>query len=109
MLRIPLTASNSSYTFQGFDLNGHLLSSAIANATLTYTGVLPDPQNMVVFNEIMYNPLVPGATYVEIFNTSSDFSFDLSNWRIKGLGFTFPPGSLITNHQYVAIVQNRSI
>ena len=60
----------------------------------------------IVINEIMFHPLEPDAEYVEIFNTSTNFAFDLSNWRINGLDYTFPPGTVITNRQLIVLAKD---
>ena len=67
-----------------------------------------DPRGLVVINEIMYHPLVPGASYVELLNLSSNQSFDLSNWRLAELGLTFPNGTLLTNGQFLLAARNRA-
>ena len=54
----------------------------------------------------MYNPVVPEASFVEIYNRSQSYSYDLSNWRINGMSFTFG-GTIITNGQYLVIAKNR--
>src|SRR6185503_17914163 len=64
-------------------------------------------EDTLVFNEIMYNPAVPDASYVEILNRSTNVSFDLSGWRVNGLDFTFPLGSVITNRQALLLAKNR--
>jgi len=43
-----------------------------------------------VFNEIMSNPLLPDAEYIELFNNLSNYAFDLSGWSVNGLSYTFP-------------------
>ena len=49
----------------------------------------------MVINEIMCAPALPGAEYVELYNASTNFIFDLSGWVFHGLNYTFPAGSLL--------------
>jgi hypothetical protein len=44
---------------------------------------------------------------VEILNNSS-FAFDLSGWRINGLDYDFPEGSVLAGHQVLALAKNRA-
>src|SRR6185436_19337678 len=97
---LVLSAPTNVYTIQGYDAQGNVLANASASVTVYYTGAIPDPKGVIVMNEIMYHPLVPDATYVELFNTSTNW-FDLSNWRLNGLDYTFPLGSVISNRQYL--------
>ncbi|MCZ7637966.1 MAG: lamin tail domain-containing protein [Verrucomicrobia bacterium] len=75
--------------------------------TIQYTGPeLPSPVGKIVINEIMYNPLVPQAEFIELHNPTTA-SYDLSNWRLNGVGYTFPPGTLLGPGAFVVIAQNR--
>jgi len=49
-----------------------------------------------VINEIMYNPAVPNAAFVEIHNTSAMTSSTSPRWRLDGAGFTFNDGTIVT-------------
>ena len=46
------------------------------------------------------------AQFIEILNRS-ELNFDLSGWRLEGVGLTFPPGSIVTNGQILVLAQNR--
>ena len=74
--------------------------------SITYTGPAETPQDKLVINEIMYNPLAPNAAYLELWNRSAQNAFDLSNWKIEGVDFTFPDGTFIEAGQYKVIVAN---
>jgi len=56
--------------------------------------------------KIMYNPSVPEAEYVELYNASSKVAFDLSGWQLQGLSYTFPPGSLIGTNSFLVLAAN---
>jgi len=55
----------------------------------------------------MYNPLIADAEYVELLNTSTNFAFDLSSWRVNGLGYTFPNGSYIAPRGFIVLAKSR--
>ncbi len=63
--------------------------------TVSYSGTIPSPVGHVAINEIMWNPSVANAEYVELFNNSTNVTYDLSGWQLQGLSYTFPPGSLL--------------
>ncbi len=70
---------------------------------------VPDPTGFVVFNEIMYSsgPNTPGTEYVELFNTHSNLAFNIGNWRVNGLDYTFPAGAYIGPRQFLLLVKDR--
>src|SRR4029434_8977 len=76
--------------------------------SVVYNGPVSRPEDHVVINEIMYRPATPGAAFIEILNSSPTFAFDLSGWRVNGLDFTFPPGTIMTNRQMLVLAQNRA-
>jgi hypothetical protein len=105
---VPVSSPTNLFNVAGFDLYGNAVTNYAGTVTVRYTGLAPSPLGAVVLNEIMYNPAIPDAAYVELFNASATASFDLSNWRVNGLGYTFPPGSIITNRQFLVLAKNRS-
>jgi len=73
---------------------------------VNYTGLIESPDHQIVLNEIMYQPAVPDAGFVEFYNTSARSAFDLSGWRVDGLDFTFPPGSSMASEEYLLLAAN---
>jgi len=106
--RIAVAVSDPSTVLNlvAYDIYGRPLPGFTRTVTVNYTGPAPDPASAIVINEIMYNPSVPDAAFIELYNTSATTSFDLSGWRINGLDYTFPPGSVITNRQYLVLAGN---
>jgi hypothetical protein len=92
----------------GLDLQGLVVSGASNTVSVVYNGANVSPAGAVVINDIMYNPSIAGAEYVELFNNSSSMSFDLSGWQFKGLAYTFPAGSLIGPNRYLVLAANRA-
>ncbi|MBI4326902.1 MAG: lamin tail domain-containing protein, partial [Chloroflexi bacterium] len=76
--------------------------------TVTFTGTSQQPENYLVINEIMYNPVMPETAFVEIYNTSAVSAFDLSNFRLDGVGFTFPEGVVLNANSYLVVAKNRT-
>lgn len=103
-VQVPVSAANNTLNVQGYDLYGNL----VTNATLTVvlSGTVPDPSKCVVINEIMYNPTVTNAGYVELYNTSTSSSFDLTGWRVNGLGYTFPAGSILSTNSFLVLAND---
>ena len=63
----------------------------------------------IVINEFSYDPNSPKTSFIELFNTSSNLTFDLSYWQLKGLSYTFPPpGSFIGPRAYLVLAADRS-
>jgi hypothetical protein len=106
-LRVPVRPGTNLFAVQGFDARGHPVAGASNAVTVVYTGEAPSPQGIVVLNEVMFNPVLPDAEYVELFNTSSNFTFDLSGWRFNGLDYTFPPGSVMSPRSYLLLAKDR--
>lgn len=106
-LLIPLVPGINSLNIQGLDRLGVPMAGASRVITATYSGEAPAPENHLIITEILYDPLVPDAEFVEIHNTSATASFDLSGWRLNGVDYLFPPGSIITNGQFLVLAKNR--
>jgi hypothetical protein len=100
------SSGTNTYTLTGLDSQGNAVSNASQTLTVGFTGPAVDPVGTVVFNEIMYNPTAPNASFVEIFNRSPNASFDISGWRVNGLDFTFPSGSILLARQYLVLAKD---
>jgi hypothetical protein len=74
------------------------------------SGEIPEAQTVsprIVLNEIMYNPAL-GADheFLELHNPSTTEAVDVSGWRVDGLAFTIPPGTVILPGGYALLVKN---
>ncbi len=105
---IPLRPGTNQFTVQGVDLHGQPVTGASNSIAILYTGAAASPVGQVVLNEIMYEPTVPGADYLELYNNSPSLTLDLSGWQLSGLGYTFPNGSLIAPRSFLVLAANRS-
>ena len=100
---VALPARTNGLNVAGYDLSGNLVTNL--TRTIGFTGPIADPTK-VVFNELMYQPAGTNAAYVEFYNSSTNFTFDLSNWRVNGLGYTFAAGSLLAPNSYLVLAQD---
>ena len=107
-ITIPLTQATNVLNLLGLDRLGNPLTNAVAGITVYYSGAIPQPRGLVVLNEIHYNPLEPGASFIELFNSSSTIPFDLSGWRLDGVGYAFPAGATIAPNSYVVLAGNKA-
>ncbi|SVD44669.1 uncharacterized protein METZ01_LOCUS397523, partial [marine metagenome] len=99
ILRLSVVKRRTSALF----LAPFLLAS-ITPIYLTYAG---SPDAVVGFNEIQYNPVgvAEDGEWVEVFNQMG-IRTDMSGWSIKGIGYTFPPGTIIDPGEYLVVYRN---
>ncbi len=105
-VKLALSGGANALTISGYDENGILVPASTANITITYTGATELAPDKLVINEIMYNSAVPNATFIEIYNKSDAFAFDLSGFELHGADFTFPGGTVIAPNGFLVIVGN---
>ena len=107
-LRLPLGFSGTTnYALQAFDRLSNAIPGASRTLSINFAGQVEAPETNIVINEIMFNSLVPGADYIELFNRSAGFTFDVSGWRINGLDYTFPEGSYIGPRSFLILTRDR--
>jgi len=63
----------------------------------------------VVINEIMYNSADMGGDYIELFNPNTNIYVDLSGVQIKGIGYSFPNGTVIKPLSYLLVVEDINV
>lgn len=108
-IRVALDAGVNNLVIQGLNSAGNPVSGGTVTLNITYTGVNELPQDKLVINEIMYNPMVPDGAYVELHNTSLANAFDLSRWRISGIDCDIPDGTIIEPGAFLAFVKDRDV
>ena len=106
-ITVSLTNGLNSLTVTGEDRFNEALSNAVASVDVTYTGSEPDPEGVVVINEIYPSPEDRDLQFVELYNTSSNHVFDLSNWRVNGISYTFNDGDVINPGETLLLVDDR--
>lgn len=107
---LPVLLSNgvNALTVQAYDGAGNALPGLADTINVT-TGTSPESvAGQIVLNEILYEPPVPGAEFVELYNRSATTTFNLSGWRLNGLDFVFPDGTLIEPGDYLVVVKDRT-
>ena len=104
-LTVPVPPGASNWTIEARDRNGNRVGGSFA-VSVENTGVPDSPAGCVVFSEIMFNPAVPNAEYIELFNRSTNSTFDLSGWKVNGLDYTFPSGSLVPPQKYLVLARS---
>ena len=79
----------------------------LASIALGHPAFAGSPDSVVVFNEIHYHP--KGASengeWIEVFNQMG-IRTDVSGWRIKGINYTFPDGTIIDPGAYLVVYRN---
>jgi hypothetical protein len=105
---VPLKPGLNQFQVVGVDWQRHPIPGLSQLVSATYSGALPSPAGQLVVNEIHCSPASPDTQFVELFNTSSEVSFDLSGWEFRGLSYTFPHGSTIAPRQFLVLARSRS-
>src|SRR5262249_41337108 len=106
---VPLADGFNSVNIAAKDSHGNVLPQMDRSLNITVVGPNDPPVGHLVINEIMYHPAVPGAAFIEIYNTSELTTFDLCGYRLEGTDFTFPGGSTISPHGFVVVVNDRDV
>ena len=104
---VPLQPGTNQFNIAGVDVHGQPVAGATGSASAVFNQAVPCPAGQVVINEIMYHPFVADAAYVELYNNSTNYAFNLSGWQLQGLNYTFPPGSQITPNGFLILAANR--
>jgi hypothetical protein len=85
VVTVPLQPGTNQFSLVGVDLHNQPVPGATRNISPVYGGTLPSPVGQMVINEIMYEPALPSAEYVELYNNSTNITLDLSGWQFNGL------------------------
>lgn len=101
-----LTSQTNSIVVEGYDGQGNLLTNASRSFTVYVPFVVARPEDSLRITEIMFNPAISNAGYVEIFNRSSNTTFDLTGYRLEGVDYDFPDGVAIGPSNYVMLVES---
>ena len=104
---VPLQFGSNFLSIAGLDIHNQPVGGTTNGVSVVFNGTIPSPVGSVVLNEIMFNPAIPEAEYVELFNTSSNYTFDLSGWDFNGLSYSFPNGSFIAPRSFLILTKSR--
>jgi hypothetical protein len=108
VVTVPLQTGSNFFSVVGLDVNGQAVSGASNSVSPVYNFAVPSPVDTVVINEIMFDPVLPDAEYVELFNTSTTNAFDLSGWIFNGLSYTFANGTSIGPRGFLVLAKSRA-
>jgi hypothetical protein len=107
-IRLLVEAGTTVLTILGYDMASNAVPATARTVTVNYSGQSYAPRDYVVINEIMYRPTATNADFLELLNTSTNYYFDLSNWRVEGLDYTFPPFTYFAPRTYIVLVKDRT-
>jgi len=105
---VPLPPGRTNLVLTALNSRSNSLPGVTATIAATFNGTPDSPAGNIVINELMYDPLVPETGYLELFNRSQTTTFDLGSYRLNGLDFVFPSGTILQPGKYLVVVENRS-
>jgi len=105
-MTVPLHPGTNDLRIAGLDRWGLLVGSNELAVGVRFTGTSDRAERTVVINEIQPRAPLPGAEFLELFNASPSTAFDLSDWRLEGVDFVFPAGSLLHPNSFVVIASS---
>ncbi|HTD65517.1 MAG TPA: lamin tail domain-containing protein [Candidatus Limnocylindria bacterium] len=105
-VNVPLTGVTNVFTARAYDAHGNLLPNSTEVITVYYTGPISRAEDSLVINEIMFQPAVTNADYIEIFNRSTTTTFNLADFRLQGVDFNFGVADFISPRSYLLVVKN---
>ncbi|MDB6032452.1 MAG: CotH protein [Verrucomicrobiales bacterium] len=106
---VPVDAGTNLLSLQAIDRYDHVLTNVTDTIKVVNNGQVPSPLGYVVINEIHYHATNSGGSFVELHNTHPSVAFDLSNWRLEGVDFTFPEGSLILPGGFFVVASDTNV
>lgn len=108
-IQLALASGTNALTLEGLDVDGNVIGGAADTISITVNATPDEPAGRVVINEIMFQPAVPDAEYVELFNTSFTTAFDLHGWRLNGTGLTFSNATVIPPRGFLVVAASRIV
>ncbi len=108
VVAVPLFQGTNNLNAIGVDRNGQPIGGDTGAVSVVYNGTNASPIGQLVINEIMYDPLAANAQFVELYNNSTNMTYDLSGWQVQGLSYTFPNGSTLAPTNYLVLAANNT-
>ncbi len=105
---IPLSYGTNVLSVTAVDLQTNVISGDSGTVTVVYSTTNASPVGHVVFNELMYAPAEPNAGFVELYNTSTNTTFNLSGWELPELNYTFPNGSALLPGGFLTLAADQT-
>jgi hypothetical protein len=107
-IMVPLHSGTNQFNITAVDTNSLPIAGYTGSASVIYNGTIPSPVGQVVINEIMFDPLVPNAPFIELYNNSTNTTFDLSGWQMPAVSYTFPNGSSLGPNAFLVLAGNQA-
>ena len=104
---VPLAQGVNVLQFTGVDRHGGPVG--FDSITVTNTGDEVLPAGKLVINEVMYNPAVPEAEFLELCNLSATETIHLGGLQLDGVDYTFPFGMFIEPSGYAVVAENLTV
>jgi hypothetical protein len=104
--RVPLTGQTNQFIVRGYDSKSNLLANSVKVITVYFAGNVAKPENSLVISEIMYQPKVTNAHFVEIYNRSTNTTFGLGGYKLNGVDFNFPAAQIISPLSRLVVVKD---
>ena len=105
-MRLPVSAASNQISLSASDIYGNALTNFSLLVTARVTVPVDPPQGFLVINEIMYGPVISNASYVELFNRSTNTTFDLTGYRMHGIDYDFPAGTTIGPRGFLVVTKS---
>lgn len=94
--RVPFPTGTNLVALSGIDGLGNLLTNPPVPLRVIVTGPTESPEGRIVISEILTDPgTALGASWLELHNTSTSTAYDVSGWRVEGIDYTVPPGTVL--------------
>ena len=106
-LTVALEPGTNLLSLVGLDLRGNVFAGASNSVTVKFSGGTDAPAQSLIINEIMHHPAVTNAEFLELFNRSATTAFDLTDWRLEGLDFKFPDGTVLGPRAFLIVAKDR--
>ncbi|MBP8259618.1 MAG: lamin tail domain-containing protein [Verrucomicrobia bacterium] len=106
--QVPLRPGTNEFLVEGRDGRGQPLPGASQSVSVAYSGPAASPAGDVVIHEIMFDPMMPDAEFVELYNRSSSRAHDLSGCELNGLAYRFPGGTFIGPQSFLVLAKDRT-
>jgi hypothetical protein len=106
-ITLPLKSGENLLAIQGYDSWNRPIREAATTLSVRFLGADQRPEDHLVISEIMYHPAMPDTAFVEVHNTSQNYAFDLTNYRLRGTDFTFPEGTILRPGAFLVAVNDR--
>ncbi|HEX3720537.1 MAG TPA: lamin tail domain-containing protein [Verrucomicrobiae bacterium] len=107
-IAVTLRAGTNQFNVVGVNMQSQPIAGDSGNAFVVYNGTIPSPVGKIVINEIMYDPVVPDADFIELYNNSSNTTFNLSGWQIPAVAYTFSNGASIGPNAFLVLAANQA-